>query len=1025
MTGWAPAILAVCALLSVQQRVVTSQDYSTDGDSSGLGVGSGGEERPYPPVDWHERGSPDPNAERVPAGGLCKDVPMDLVFMLDGSRSVLAPNFEKVKDFVVQLIDAFDVGPSATHVSVVQYSSRVEVAFPLDAHQTKEALKQAVRAVAYVGEGTVTGGALRHLTERAFGEAGGARIGAHRVAVVVTDGRSADSVREAAGAAHAAGVTVFAVGVTDSVDDAELRAIASEPSETHVHHVDNFGLLDELQLRLARQICEGNVCGGTVGRQNAPGFDLLEDFNHLTAPQLPVVDGTRPEVQALRLGPDTDLKQPTRNFHPNGLPTDFSIISTFRMLEETREQAWDLWVMRDSAGKELTGVRLYGEANSVEFFSADPDGAMHRAAFQAGSEKLFDGQWHKLALSVGEGQATLLVDCQQVSRAELRPRVAVGAQGSTTVAQSIKDDSTVKIDIQQLQIYCDAEKAATDTCCELPSVDDDRCSSVLGVTLSPPESLTLGYEPEDEDSSDGDCACSYGDSGLPGTPGTQGEKGWAGETGDVGRAGKMGLHGAPGITGRGGEPGLLGVPGDKGEKGSPGLLGPRGELGPYGNTGPQGHGGVKGFMGSPGQVGLPGRKGDKGDIGSSGDYGIPGFFGVKGFRGNIGKQGPRGIFGPPGVVGDAGIPGEPGPKGQPGLPGPIGPIGVKGKKSIRGDPGIPGIDGTHGFDGEQGDMGRPGSTGPVGAKGEKGHVGIPGAQGPQGKPGINGERGEAGLPGRTGAYGYPGMPGDIGEAGKQGPKGDIGPDGLPGYVGIKGVKGVKAKAGQQGSQGDVGPMGHPGHRGFPGAHGGQGKVGIKGGIGEAGVPGYGGPPGRQGPPLSGAHVIEVCKRLVLEQMSLYSNAMRRKCGSACPSGESAVLGPPGPQGMPGLPGPAGSVGAPGQDGEAGLLGDHGEPGDKGAKGPTGEPGDQGDFGATGASLMGLNGPPGPPGVPGVLGLIRDGQPGRPGPRGHRGHDGLRGYAGHMGTPGVCDASDCSQQVSRNGVPNRTGPNIAG
>uniref|UniRef100_S4RWH4 VWFA domain-containing protein n=1 Tax=Petromyzon marinus TaxID=7757 RepID=S4RWH4_PETMA len=934
----------------------------------------------------------------------CKDVPMDLVFMLDGSRSVLAPNFEKVKDFVVQLIDAFDVGPSATHVSVVQYSSRVEVAFPLDAHQTKEALKQAVRAVAYVGEGTVTGGALRHLTERAFGEAGGARIGAHRVAVVVTDGRSADSVREAAGAAHAAGVTVFAVGVTDSVDDAELRAIASEPSETHVHHVDNFGLLDELQLRLARQICEGNMCPTPQQSNNSTGFDLLEDFNHLTAPQLPVVDGTRPEVQALRLGPDTDLKQPTRNFHPNGLPTDFSIISTFRMLEETREQAWDLWVMRDSAGKELTGVRLYGEANSVEFFSADPDGAVHRAAFQAGSEKLFDGQWHKLALSVGEGQATLLVDCQQVSRAELRPRVAVGAQGSTTVAQSIKDDSTVKIDIQQLQIYCDAEKAATDTCCELPSVN-----------------RRLGYEPEDEDSSDGDCACSYGDSGLPGTPGTQGEKGWAGETGDVGRAGKMfwmqGLHGAPGITGRGGEPGLLG------------------ELGPYGNTGPQGHGGVKGFMGSPGQVGLPGRKGDKGDIGSSGDYGIPGFFGVKGFRGNIGKQGPRGIFGPPGVVGDAGIPGEPGPKGQPGLPGPIGPIGVKGKKSIRGDPGIPGIDGTHGFDGEQGDMGRPGSTGPVGAKGEKGHVGIPGAQGPQGKPvrvnsaapptrqGINGERGEAGLPGRTGAYGYPGMPspgskGDIGEAGKQGPKGDIGPDGLPGYVGIKGVKGVKAKAGQvrqQGSQGDVGPMGHPGHRGFPGAHGGQGKVGIKGGIGEAGVPGYGGPPGRQvRSHNSRAHVIEVCKRLVLEQMSLYSNAMRRKCGSACPSGESAVLGPPGPQGMPGLPGPAGSVGAPGQDGEAGLLGDHGEPGDKGAKGPTGEPGDQASRPLSDPRAQG---------VPGVLGLIRDGQPGRPGPRGHRGHDGLRGYAGHMGTPGVCDASDCSQQVSRNGVPNRTGPNI--
>uniref|UniRef100_A0A4W3JPM8 VWFA domain-containing protein n=1 Tax=Callorhinchus milii TaxID=7868 RepID=A0A4W3JPM8_CALMI len=182
------------------------------------------------------------------------DSAMDLVFLLDGSKSVLPQNFEKVKDFVNGIVDSISIGRQGSRVGVVQYSSNVRTEFTLDQHRTKEEIKEAVKRISYMQEGTATGRAIRHLIEKSFSGEEGARclsLGVRRVAIVVTDGRSADDVTVPARAAHHAGIVLFTIGVTGSTDETELRAMASQPHSQYLHHVDDFNLLEKVKLQLA------------------------------------------------------------------------------------------------------------------------------------------------------------------------------------------------------------------------------------------------------------------------------------------------------------------------------------------------------------------------------------------------------------------------------------------------------------------------------------------------------------------------------------------------------------------------------------------------------------------------------------------------------------------------------------------------------------------------------------------------------------------------------------------------------
>ncbi|OWK03189.1 MATN4 [Cervus elaphus hippelaphus] len=133
------------------------------------------------------------------AGPRCSTGPLDLVFVIDSSRSVRPFEFETMRQFLVGLLRSLDVGPNATRVGVIQYSSQVQSVFPLRAFSRREDMERAIRALVPLAQGTMTGLAIQYAMNVAFSVAEGARppeARVPRVAVIVTDGRPQDRVAE-------------------------------------------------------------------------------------------------------------------------------------------------------------------------------------------------------------------------------------------------------------------------------------------------------------------------------------------------------------------------------------------------------------------------------------------------------------------------------------------------------------------------------------------------------------------------------------------------------------------------------------------------------------------------------------------------------------------------------------------------------------------------------------------------------------------------------------------------------------
>ncbi|KAK2106337.1 Cartilage matrix protein [Saguinus oedipus] len=178
----------------------------------------------------------------------------DLVFLIDGSKSVRPENFELVKKFINQIVDTLDVSDKLAQVGLVQYSSSVRQEFPLGRFHTKKDIKAAVRNMSYMEKGTMTGAALKYLIDNSFTVSSGARPGAQKVGIVFTDGRSQDYINDAAKKAKDLGFKMFAVGVGNAVED-ELREIASEPVAEHYFYTADFKTINQIGKKLQKKIC--------------------------------------------------------------------------------------------------------------------------------------------------------------------------------------------------------------------------------------------------------------------------------------------------------------------------------------------------------------------------------------------------------------------------------------------------------------------------------------------------------------------------------------------------------------------------------------------------------------------------------------------------------------------------------------------------------------------------------------------------------------------------------------------------
>ncbi|XP_029447628.1 matrilin-2 [Rhinatrema bivittatum] len=189
----------------------------------------------------------------------CAEGPIDLVFVIDGSKSLGEENFEIVKEFVGGILDSLQISPKAARVGLVQYSTQVRTEFTLGHHGSGKEVMKAVSQIKYMGKGSMTGLALKVMFEKSFSEAEGARpsfLRVPKVAIVFTDGRAQDDVSKWASRAKQNGITIFTIGVGKAIEE-ELREIASLPEDKHLFYAEDFTSMGDITEKLKTRICEG------------------------------------------------------------------------------------------------------------------------------------------------------------------------------------------------------------------------------------------------------------------------------------------------------------------------------------------------------------------------------------------------------------------------------------------------------------------------------------------------------------------------------------------------------------------------------------------------------------------------------------------------------------------------------------------------------------------------------------------------------------------------------------------------
>ncbi|XP_008397885.1 matrilin-3-like isoform X2 [Poecilia reticulata] len=192
----------------------------------------------------------------------CKNRPIDLVFIIDSSRSVRPAEFKKAKEFLQDMVDSLVISRDATRVGLVNYASTVKIEFLLNTFFDKSSVKQALGQVEPLASGTMTGMAIRTAMEKAFTKEAGARsasMNIAKVAIIVTDGRPQDKVEEVSATARASGIEIYAVGV-DRADMASLKLMASQPHDDHVFYVETYGVIEKLTSKFRETLCGLEPC---------------------------------------------------------------------------------------------------------------------------------------------------------------------------------------------------------------------------------------------------------------------------------------------------------------------------------------------------------------------------------------------------------------------------------------------------------------------------------------------------------------------------------------------------------------------------------------------------------------------------------------------------------------------------------------------------------------------------------------------------------------------------------------------
>ncbi|XP_021109379.1 vitrin isoform X2 [Heterocephalus glaber] len=207
---------------------------------------------------------------------------VDLSFLIDGSSSIGKRRFRIQKQFLADVAQAVDIGPSGPLMGVVQYGDNPATHFNLKTHTNSRDLKAAIEKITLRGGLSNAGRAISFVTKNFFSKANGNRGGAPNVAVVLLDGWPTDKVEETSRLARESGINIFFITIEAALENEKQYVVEPNFASKAVCRTNGyysfsvqswFGLRKTVQ-PLVKRICDTDrlACSKTCFNSADIGF---------------------------------------------------------------------------------------------------------------------------------------------------------------------------------------------------------------------------------------------------------------------------------------------------------------------------------------------------------------------------------------------------------------------------------------------------------------------------------------------------------------------------------------------------------------------------------------------------------------------------------------------------------------------------------------------------------------------------------------------------------------------------------
>uniref|UniRef100_W5M6Z3 VWFA domain-containing protein n=1 Tax=Lepisosteus oculatus TaxID=7918 RepID=W5M6Z3_LEPOC len=178
---------------------------------------------------------------------------VDLVFLFDGSESLTPADFEKNKEFIVDIMR--NLTNSSIQFAAVQFSTTFRTEFTFEQYQQRKNLAGLLKDAGHMKSLTNTHEALDFTVNHVlYNKTAGAKDNGTKVLIIITDGDPTDfDDYNIVDTLNNKGIIRYVIGV-GNLDLRNLKKLSSEPKENNTFYIQNYGglknVLDNLQNKI-------------------------------------------------------------------------------------------------------------------------------------------------------------------------------------------------------------------------------------------------------------------------------------------------------------------------------------------------------------------------------------------------------------------------------------------------------------------------------------------------------------------------------------------------------------------------------------------------------------------------------------------------------------------------------------------------------------------------------------------------------------------------------------------------------